>query len=425
MEHIVLRLVGDWAVEVRVSRGGGQEVRGIITVPAPVTAKIQDESYAELPEYNAGSWAKWLLGIPLNGVKAQECTSCYSLVPESLKVVPAEDPASIVYVKGQDYDLEQDWGSLWRLPQGRIQAGQPVLVSYEYLEQRLDSIILDAAGQLGFRRGTPHIATPLPPALSASEIRVANIFIERKVDKLTEDNLYPVLETAYPGPPRPVPSVAERLLPETMKRLNGHGKLKILAWGDSVTDGGFLADKQRDGWQVQFLGRIKEHFPRANIELVTEAWPGRTTAQYLAEPPGAEHNYQEKVLAVKPDLVIMEFVNDAGGLHGEALEAQYGQLLNDIRGMGAEWIIITPHYIRGDWMGLTRQKDIDDDPRFYVKSLREFAAKHQVPLAEGSLRYGRLWRQGIPYNTLMQNNINHPDARGMKLFADSLMELFC
>ena len=39
-------------------------------------------------------------------------------------------------------------------------------------------------------------------------------------------------------------------------------------------------------------------------------------------------------------------------------------------------------------------------------------------------RYGRLWRQGIPYNTLMLNCINHPDYRGMRIFADALMELF-
>ena len=47
-----------------------------------------------------------------------------------------------------------------------------------------------------------------------------------------------------------------------------------------------------------------------------------------------------------------------------------------------------------------------------------------VNLADASLRYGRLWRQGIPYNTMMKNNINHPDARGMRIFADSLIALF-
>ena len=75
-------------------------------------------------------------------------------------------------------------------------------------------------------------------------------------------------------------------------------------------------------------------------------------------------------------------------------------------------------------MGLTRERDIDNDPRPYVAGLRDFADKHPVALADASRRYGRLWRLGIPYSSLMLNSINHPDERGMKIFADSLMALF-
>ena len=108
----------------------------------------------------------------------------------------------------------------------------------------------------------------------------------------------------------------------------------------------------------------------------------------------------------------------------EQVEQRYGKLLADFTAIGAQWIILTPHYVRPDWMGLTRQRDIDADPRPYVAGLRQFAARHPVALADASLRWGRLWRQGIPYNTLNVNAINHPDARGMKIFADSLMALF-
>jgi hypothetical protein len=50
--------------------------------------------------------------------------------------------------------------------------------------------------------------------------------------------------------------------------------------------------------------------------------------------------------------------------------------------------------------------------------------KNGLALADASKRWGRLWRQGIPYMTLMLNAINHPDPRGMGIFVDSLMELF-
>ena len=214
-------------------------------------------------------------------------------------------------------------------------------------------------------------------------------------------------------------------LPRTLKKLRAGEAVRILAWGDSVTDGGYLPDRARDRWQEQFVTRLRATYPQARIELVTEAWGGRNTGSYLAEPPGSPHNYREKVLEAKADLVVSEFVNDAG-LNPAQVGERYGRLLADLRERGAEWIILTPHYVRPDWMGLDRERDIDADPRPYVAGLRQFVERQGpgVALADASRRYGRLWRQGIPHTTLLLNSINHPNARGMALFADALMELF-
>jgi hypothetical protein len=196
-----------------------------------------------------------------------------------------------------------------------------------------------------------------------------------------------------------------------------------LAWGDSVTADGFLPEPEKDRWQAQFVRRLKARYPQARIELITEAWGGRNTDSYRNEPPGSVHNYKEKVLDLRPDLIVSEFVNDAG-LNEAGVRQRYGRIREEFAAIGAEWIILTPHYVRPDWMGLKAERDIDDDPRPYVKALRTFAAESGIALAEGSLRYGRLWRQGIPYSTLLMNNINHPDPFGMGLFADALMALF-
>ena len=280
---------------------------------------------------------------------------------------------------------------------------------------RLDAIVLQANGSIVLRKGEPHIALPKPPETAAGETRLANIYIAGHMEKLGPANLFPVLETAYPEAPKPSPTPAEQFLPKTMAKLKGGQPLKILAWGDSVTDMRL--------WQTQFVERLKRRFPTAKIELVTEAWGGRNSGSYLAEPPGSAHNYREKVLGAKPDLVISEFVNDSS-LQAKDVQRQYGGFLKDFVGIGAEWIILTPHYVGPSWMGFTQQKEIDDDPRPYVKSLREFAQQHKVALADASLRWGRLWRQGIPYLTLLGNGINHPDERGHRLFADAIEALF-
>jgi lysophospholipase L1-like esterase len=208
-----------------------------------------------------------------------------------------------------------------------------------------------------------------------------------------------------------------------MGKLRSSSSVRILAWGDSVTDGVYLPEPAKQRWQEQFAARLRERFPTASIELLTEAWGGRNTSSFLKQAPGQPHNFPEKVLDANPDLIISEFVNDSN-LNAQSVEERYGKLLADFRAIGAEWIILTPHYVRPDWMGLNREREIDDDPRPYVAGLREFAARHQIALADASKRYGRLWRQGIPYSVLMMNSINHPDPRGQKIFADALMELF-
>lgn len=126
---------------------------------------------------------------------------------------------------------------------------------------------------------------------------------------------------------------------------------------------------------------------------------------------------------MKPDLVISEFVNDAGIPVVES-EERYAKILSDFRSAGIEWIVLTPHYVRRDWMDLKQQHDCDEDPRPYVHFLRRFAAENNVGLADAALRWGHLWREGIPYETLFLNNINHPDALGLSFFADALMDFF-
>jgi hypothetical protein len=416
----ILKLTGDWQIQVTVPDGAGKERTATLDVPPPEHFTVVAEKYDRLPLFDpkAPGYKK---GAKLQGVVSSECTSKGLLDPTSLQVRAGPTPDAKRFEPGKDYTADLEWGTFGRLLKGRIGENQPVYVDYRHDLLRLDSIVLTADGRIELRAGKPHAATPLPPEVAAGERRLANVWVPGRIDKLAPQHLFPILETAYPEPPKSSPSPAERLLSKTVRKLREGGPVRILAWGDSVTDGGYLPESEH--WQSQFVARLRQRFPQAKIELLSEGWGGRNTASFLAEPPGSVHNYQEKVLALRPDLVISEFVNDAG-LTPEQVETRYGKLLADFTVIGAEWIILTPHYVRPDMMGFTGQRDIDADPRPYVTGLRQFVARHPVVLADASLRWGRLWRQGIPYNTLNVNAINHPDARGMKMFADSLMAVF-
>lgn len=417
---VQLSLVGDWGLQVSLEEP--KALTAAVQVPPPAPITVTAERYEALPLFNPQA-PGWLKGVRLHGLRAQETTTPGLLIPGSLQVRAGPEPDAQRFEPGRDYDADLHWGTVGRLAQGRIRPDQPVFVTYQHWSLRLDSLVVTAQGNMVLRLGQPRSAAPRPPELERGEQRLANVWVCGGLTKLTPDHLFPILEPAFPEPQKASPSPAERLLPQTMARLRSGQPLRVLAWGDSVTDGSYLPQPKRDRWQEQFVARLRARFPEARIELVTEAWGGRNTAHYLAVPPGGPHNYRETVLGAKPHLVVSEFVNDAG-LSPAQVEERYSRFLADFRSIGAEWIILTPHYVRPDWMGLSREREIDEDPRPYVAGLRQFAARHGVALADAAARWGRLWRQGLPYTTLLSNSINHPDERGMKLFADALMALF-
>ena len=416
---VVAETAGDWGVRV-AHTAAGIMATGTFVIAPPDVVEVIDEKIPALPLFNPAV-PGWVKGVALAEVKAAECTVIRAIDPESLVVKTARGREGTLLERGRDWEADTEWGTVGRLAGGRVGKGEPVWASYRAARRRIDSVVRLTDGTLELVRGTPQIVLCEPPSIPAGSERLVNVYLPGRIEKLSDVNLFPILEDRCPPLASDQPPQARARLPETLRRLESGEPLKILAWGDSVTT--------YDRWQSMFVERLKTRYPQSKIELVTEAWGGRNTGSYLAEPPGSDHNYREKVLEARPHLIVSEFVNDAGMTPAD-VDRHYGQLLADFRGIGAEWIILTPHYVMPEWMGpgfLERgQRDIDDDPRPYVAGLKAFVAAHpeRVALADAARRYGRLWRQGIPYLTLMENNINHPNVAGHQIFVDALDEVF-
>ncbi len=394
---------------------------------APVdVVKVADARLEKLPTRPKNGWPRWWggwkRGLRLPALMACECSVKGALMPESVVVRRLD---GTVLAVGKDYELEGEWGCLARLPEGTLGAEEAVRVDYAYRAQRLDRVVRTATGTVVVRRGTPQASNPELPALQAGDIALATIWLNSETRRLQSRNLYRVREQAFPEAPIRGASVAERLLPKTWAKLTKGEPVTVLAWGDSVTEASYLP--QTDRWQEQFVRRLRKRFPKSTIRLVSNGWGGRTSGTFLdvkLAPPGSPHNYVEKVLGVGADLVVMEFVNDAELTALDTLRARYDRIRADLTARGAELCVLTPHYIRADWMGLPDPTATTEDPRPYVKNLRAWSTQAGVALADASLRWGRLAGQGIPYQTLLKNEINHPNAFGMTLFADALMDLF-
>lgn len=361
--------------------------------------------------------------LSVSGKMPNQLISCYGgLIPESVKITCTDEKT--VYQPGKDFTVDGKLSRISKVSTSEMKF--PVYLFYDYRLQRIDSVILKD-GNLTYRTGKEVRIIPAAPELEDGEVRVANVYLSADTVTLTEGNCYPISETRYPVKQEPV---SDKLLPKTMKKLRSGEPLLILAWGDSITNIGYeIPGWKKARWQVQFVEGLKKRFPNAKIKLVTEAWGGHNSNHYL-DPnlnpgPGMPHNYQERVLDRKPDLIVSEWFNDNWMSYSllTGSKSNYKKMLYDFRKIGAEWIIIAPQY--GSASGpfdAASQKNIVHRSQ-YLSFLRQFAPANRIPLADVSARYVRLAKQGVPILALGTYGV-HPGHEGLKVFAETLLDLF-
>lgn len=418
-------VTGDWEVTVgpgMMSVGGNgvnlaEAVR--VRIAPPETREVRDECYTDLPVFDASA-PGWRRGARLRPLITEECSATGLLVETSLRV-KSEPGDGAPFARGTDFEIDPFWATFGRVELGSIARRQAVFADYEYHPNRLDSITIDGAGTVRAISGRSGVGALLPPEVPPDSEVIANVWVTGSVSCLPRDSVFAVLPEPPHAPPAG-PSAAETLLPKTLAKLRAGETVTAVAFGDSVTNGGGAGGNMDDWYQHQFATRLAARFPHATIRMLTAAWGGASSRMYLDAPAGGEHDFVRDVLEAHPDLVTLEFVNDAY-LDEDGVRKQYAGILEQVRGVGAELVLITPHFVRPDWMKAASEK-VESDPRPYVLALQCFANENGVALADASARWCGLSRRGIPYTTLLANAINHPDARGHALFADALMALF-
>lgn len=263
--------------------------------------------------------AGWLKGDKLQALRAQETTTPGLLHAGSVTVqAPSSKPTDLTLVRGVDYEIDEQWGTIGWLPEGALasvaaKGSVSVSVSYMWTPLRLDSIVLLTDNTIELRMGKPYGAAPPLPPLNSGERRLMNIWLPGRIaeDGLTSASLFPVLENAT-SVPADLP-LTYGSLRRTVEKLKTGQRVSIVAWGDSVTDGSYLPSPT-DRWQEQLVLTLQDMYPSAEIHLKTEGWGGRSTSSYLEEPEGSEHHFPTAILGGSSspvDLVISEFVNDA------------------------------------------------------------------------------------------------------------------
>ena len=293
---------------------------------------------------------------------------CYA--PGSVVVKPAPDGEP--YQIGKDYLVDEGWGLLGRVAGARIDADTVVYVDYAYSLCRLDTLQVSPEGRVSLRTGQEAKTCPHPAGVQEGHLALANIFVNYNALELGECDIFPIAAPLPPATPEELANKASRV-PKARHKLESGGKLRIGFWGDSVTCGGDASRPDRrfpDG----FVLELRKKYPAAQVEFFNAGIGGSSTRGRLPD-------LGRDVIAKKPDLVVVEFVNDMG-LSPSLMREHYYDAIGQIRAVGGEVILITPHFTMPSMMRFGALWETDRRPA--CQALREIAEEKKVGLADAA-----------------------------------------
>jgi len=378
-----------------------------LEIAPPRSMQITDEATTlsdEMPEsFNKGTALQHCVGI----AATLPCLEAGSII---IKEKPGRD--GLVYEQGRDWRADEVWGRVGRLPGGRIAAGQTVYIDYRTRPLRVDTICISPEGRVSINQGDSQKVCPSIPNADYGSLALCRIFLDYGCQRITGKEIYPV-GGAFPQPDPAALNENRSRVEKTRAKLEQGKDVTIVAWGDSVTQGGD-ASRPELRFCEAFAQALRFKYPQARIRLVNAGRGGWNSGKSLPL-------FEDDVLKHKPDLVTMEFVNDMG-LPEPVLRSNWFNAIDRVRAIGGETIVVTPHFVLPMWMNFPGTATPETRPN--VEALRKIAGEKQVALADASRRWEHLAIEGVPYPVHLRNGINHPDDFGHGLFTEELMRLF-
>lgn len=205
---------------------------------------------------------------------------------------------------------------------------------------------------------------------------------------------------------------ASRFLARTAGILRTAGKIRIVGYGDSI-----ILGAESTSSELCFLNRyaryLHEKFPLARIELVNAGIPCATTRDGLA-------HLNEKVLGVKPDLVIIGFgMNDHNrrGVPPDEYESNLAHMVDTIKKRTKSDIILLSCIQPNPEWRLSSHRML-----LYHAAAGRVAVKNKCAFAD----IYRLWKNALErkdHPSLLGNNCNHPNDFGHWLYLEALKSL--
>ena len=210
----------------------------------------------------------------------------------------------------------------------------------------------------------------------------------------------------------PVQARQVSLLPRTRAKLERGEPLTVAAFGDSITAGGDATAPELIYWQ-QWLAALRARYPKSTLTGINSATGGDTTVQGLAR-------LEQKVLAAKPDLVLVAFgMNDqnVGSVPLDRFEANLGEIVDRIRtGTSAEVILLSSCLPNPNWRYTSGRM------AEYGRATQKVAADKRCAFADVLSNWKAVVDRKKPED-LLANNVNHPNDYGHWIYFQVLERL--
>jgi acyl-CoA thioesterase I len=205
-------------------------------------------------------------------------------------------------------------------------------------------------------------------------------------------------------------------LNSTIQKLQKGDKLKLVAFGDSITAGGEASETNLIYWQ-RWANFLQQKYPKASIEAINGATGGDTTRNGL-------ERLNTKVISQQPDLVLIAFgMNDHNiqpfGVPLDEFKKNLGTLIDRIRSDskgGTDILLVSAFPPNPQWhYGSHRMEQ-------YAQATEAVAQEKQCAFADVYNHWITLTEHKKPED-LLANNINHPNDFGHWIYFEALKQL--
>lgn len=206
-----------------------------------------------------------------------------------------------------------------------------------------------------------------------------------------------------------------QLCPQFWKKLTSGAPVTYVVYGDSISTGAESTLPEHT-YYARFVAALKAAVPQANITCINKALGGEDSRGGLARLHTAFSN-------VSPDLITVAYgMNDQNKGDETAHFVEPEEYERNIREMiaalklhtGADICLITPCKSNPKWYWTSGDADV------YAQCVRKIAQEEHILLADVTEQWQKELDAGKNPESLLHNNINHPNDYGHAIYAKAL-----